>query len=131
LIVRVLQGHVHPGQVAVFREQAQQALLDARRHDGLVFAKVARQAHADGGEEVVFISVWRDLEALYRWVGGTDLLDTPVLTTGSFEVFEHFDVQHYETYETPEADQVEAAETSSGVVRPVIEAAAGIVKAAR
>jgi quinol monooxygenase YgiN len=131
LIIRVLQGHVHPGQVAVFREQAQQALLDARQRDGLVFAQVARQAHADGGEEIVFVSAWRDLEALYQWVGGTDLLDTPVLTTGSLDFFEHFDVQHYETYETAEADLMEVAEPSIEVIRPVAAAEAVAVKVIR
>jgi hypothetical protein len=57
---------------------------------------------ADGAEEVVFVSVWRDLEALYAWVGGTDLLDTPVLSNGRPEIIEHFEVQHYVTYETAE-----------------------------
>jgi heme-degrading monooxygenase HmoA len=99
LIVRVLKGRVQVGQVAVFREQAQQALDDARLREGLVYAQVGRQAHSDGGEEIVFVSVWRDLEALYSWVGGTDLLETPVLSSGSFYVFDRFEVQHYETYE--------------------------------
>jgi heme-degrading monooxygenase HmoA len=111
LIVRVLKGRVHPGQVVVFREQAQQVLHDARQHDGLVFAQVGRQVHADGGEEIVFVSVWRNLEALYRWVGGTDLLDTPVLNRGRPDVFEQFEVQHYETYESAEPDAIDVADS--------------------
>ena len=102
MIVRVLQGRVPPGQAAVFRQQAEQALEDARRHDGLVFAQVGRQAHGDGSEEIAFVSVWRDLEALYGWLGGTDLLDTPVFNGGSPTVFERFEVQHYESYEVAE-----------------------------
>jgi heme-degrading monooxygenase HmoA len=102
LIIRVLCGRVLPGQVATFKEQAHQALNDARRHDGLIHAHVGRQVRSDGGEEVVFVSVWRDLEALYGWVGSTDLLDTPVLNSGRPEVFEDFEVQHYETYEAVE-----------------------------
>lgn len=82
MILRVLRGRVHPGQIAVFREQAQQTLDDARQHDGLIYAQVGRQVHSDGGEEVIFVSAWRDLEALYRWLGGTDLLKTPVLANG-------------------------------------------------
>jgi heme-degrading monooxygenase HmoA len=89
----------------MFREQANQALDDARRHDGLIHAHLGRQALSDGGEEVVFVSVWRDLEALYGWVGGTDLLDTPMINGGRPEVFENFEVQHYETYESGEAGQ--------------------------
>jgi hypothetical protein len=77
----------------------------------------------------VFVSVWRDLEALYCWVGGTDLLDTPVLNTGSPEVFERFEVQHYETYESPDRALTGAEEspvTSSTGLRtsPVAAAAA-------
>ncbi|MFI5260060.1 MAG: antibiotic biosynthesis monooxygenase [Candidatus Limnocylindrales bacterium] len=104
LIVRVMEGRVHSGQIYIFREQAQKAVRDARRHDGLVYAHVGRQAHADGGEQIVFISVWRDLEALYGWLGGTDLLGTPVLNPGDREVFEHFEVQHYEVVEPAETE---------------------------
>jgi heme-degrading monooxygenase HmoA len=107
LIIRVLHGCVLPGQVATFREQAHQAVNDARRHEGLIHAHVGRQAHSDGREEVVFVSVWRDLEALYGWVGSTDLLDTPVLNSGRPEVFDNFEVQHYETYESGEPGQGE------------------------
>ena len=56
----------------------------------------------------MFVSVWRDLDALYGWVGGTDLLDTPVLNSGRPEVFENFEVQHYETYEFGEPGQAGA-----------------------
>ncbi len=55
----------------------------------------------------MFVSVWRDLEALYGWVGSTDLLDTPVLNSGRPEVFDNFEVQHYETYESGEPGQGE------------------------
>lgn len=99
MIVRVLQGLVHPEQIATFREQAQQALEEARQQDGLIHATVGRQIHQDGGEEIVFVSVWRDLDALYGWIGGIDLLDTPVLNCGKPGVFQHFEVQHYESYE--------------------------------
>jgi heme-degrading monooxygenase HmoA len=116
LIVRVLKGHVHPGQVTVFREQAQQALSDARRCDGLVYAQIGRQAHPDGGEEVVFVSVWRDLDALYCWVGGSDLLDTPMLNNGTPDVLEHFGIQHYEAYEGADSDCEEVVESPRAVI---------------
>jgi heme-degrading monooxygenase HmoA len=90
--------------VATFREQARHALHDARRHDGLVYAEIGRQAHVDGGEEIVFVSVWRNLEVLYKWVGGLDLLDTPVLDGNNPDVFEHFEVQHYETYDSADPE---------------------------
>jgi heme-degrading monooxygenase HmoA len=109
LIVRVLEGRVHSGRVTVFRQQAKRVLEDARREDGLVHAQIARQVNADGGEEIIFVSVWRDLEALYGWLGTTDLLNTPVFNGGTFDVFEHFEVQHYEVCELEAPEAVEAA----------------------
>ncbi|MGZ6265864.1 MAG: antibiotic biosynthesis monooxygenase family protein [Candidatus Limnocylindrales bacterium] len=82
-----------------FRAQACAALEDARGHDGFVYGHVGRQANPDGSEEVLFVSVWRDLRSLYRWIGGTDLLHTPVLSRGAADVFEHYEVQHYEVWE--------------------------------
>jgi heme-degrading monooxygenase HmoA len=117
LIVRVLRGRVHPGQVPTFREQAQHALHDARQHDGLVYAQIGRQAHVDGGEEIIFVSVWRNLEALYKWVGGLDLLDTPVLDGNNPDVFEHFEVQHYETYESADPESPDGEEPLSTAAR--------------
>ncbi len=107
LIVRVLQGRVHSEHLASFRAQAQEALANARRQDGLIYAQLGRQSHPDGGEQVLFVSVWCDLDCLYRWIGGTDLLDTPVLGNGDPSVFEHFEVQHYETYDELEEDFLE------------------------
>ena len=94
LIIRVLKGRVQSGETAVFRDQAQFTLDDARRQEGLVHAEVGRQVESDGAENIVFVSVWRDLEALYHWLGGTNLLSTPVLHNGRANLFEH-----YEAYE--------------------------------
>jgi heme-degrading monooxygenase HmoA len=119
LIVRVLRGRVAPELVATFREQARHALVDARRHDGLLYAQIGRQALADGGEEVVFLSEWRNLEAVYKWVGGTDLLDTPVLDGNDTNFFESFEVQHFETYESAETDsqEVERSPTAGAALQ--------------
>ncbi|HEX7490387.1 MAG TPA: hypothetical protein VF337_01645 [Candidatus Limnocylindrales bacterium] len=84
---------------------------DARRHEGLVFAKVGRQAHSDGSEEISFITVWRDLSVLYAWLGGMDLLDTPVLNSRSPAFFEHYEVQHFESYEIDENSIEDGAST--------------------
>ena len=78
-------------------------LEDARREDGLVHAQIARQVNADGGEEIIFVSVWRDLEALYGWLGTTDLLNTPVFNGGTFDVFQHSEVCELEAPEAVEA----------------------------
>jgi heme-degrading monooxygenase HmoA len=114
LIIRILRGRVQPVRQAAFRAQARQALADARGRDGFVSAHVGRQVHGDGTEEVLFVSLWRDLESLYRWVGSTDLLETPVLSRGLPDVFETYEVQHYEVWD--DADKAEFASPRSAVI---------------
>lgn len=63
---------------------------------------MGRQVHGDGSEEVLFVSLWRDLESLYGWVGGTDLLHTPVLSGAGPDLFDWHEVQHYEVLEISE-----------------------------
>ena len=104
MIIRVLRGCVQPDHLAAFREQAQQALLSARSHEGLVHAEFGRQAHADGSAEIVFVSVWRDMAALYDWVG-CDLMATPLLACEGDYPFETYDVQHFETLGDAGADE--------------------------
>jgi heme-degrading monooxygenase HmoA len=98
LIVRVLQGRVLPENINDFREQASQLIGRESAPEGLVNAHVGRQVHADGSEQIIFVTVWRDLESLYRWVGGRDLLETPVMSDRR-NLFKSFDVQHYEVVE--------------------------------
>jgi hypothetical protein len=81
--------------VSLFREQAERALAAAHAQSGLVHAHVGRQAHRDGAEQIVFVSVWRDLESLYGWVG-SDLLSTPLLVDCPPGLFDDYDIQHYE-----------------------------------
>ena len=83
-------------------------LGDIREQDGSVHAQVARQVHADGGEEIILVSVWRDLDAIYGWLGVTDILQTPTRGRGEPNVFEHFEVQHYEVLETDDLAAVTA-----------------------
>jgi heme-degrading monooxygenase HmoA len=113
LIVRILKGRVNPGQIAALRAQAQWVLGDIRKHDGVVHAEVARQVHADGGEEIVLVSVWRDLDAIYGWLGVTNLLETPKRDRGEPSLFEQFDVQHYEVLESDDFPAIDAEELAA------------------
>jgi hypothetical protein len=99
VILRVLRGRVQPHRVAELRGRAGRVLEDARRRDGCTYAQIGRQVHGDGSEEVLFVSLWRDLESLYGWVGGTDLLRTPVLSGAGPDLFDSHEVQHYEVWE--------------------------------
>ena len=70
--------------------------------EGLLNAHVGRQVHTDGSEEIVFVTVWVNLESVYRWIGGRNLLETPVLSERP-DLFKTFDVQHYEVIELADA----------------------------
>jgi heme-degrading monooxygenase HmoA len=99
LIVRVLRGVVPPDQVQAFHEQASAALARAREGEGLLFGEVGRQALPDCSEQVVFVTIWQDLAALYRWIGVDDLLATPL--HGDGVRLAEMEVQHYETLGEP------------------------------
>lgn len=116
MIVRVLQGRVQPENIDDFRDQARQLIGRESAPEGLVNAHVGRQVHKDGSEQIIFVTVWRDLESLYRWVGGRDLLETPVMSA-RVDVFKSFDVQHYEVVELagPGFGRVAADPESVGV----------------
>jgi heme-degrading monooxygenase HmoA len=57
---------------------------------------MGRQTHDDRSEDVVVITVWTSIEALYDWLGGRDLLGTPMIGQDGDDLFEDYDVQHYE-----------------------------------
>jgi heme-degrading monooxygenase HmoA len=123
LIVRILKGRVAPEQVELFRARALGVLEDMRTHPGLVHAEVARQVHSDGGEEIAFVSVWRNFDAIYGWLGVTNLLDTPMKDHGE-EVLGDFEVQHYEALDPDElvlpVVQVASPYYADGAPRPAV-----------
>jgi hypothetical protein len=98
LIIRILRGWVPEDRIGLFREQAQRVLDRPGCQGGLVNVAVGRQARADGCEQVVFVTVWSDVESLYRWVGD-DLMGSPLLVEGQDSPFAEYDVQHYEGIE--------------------------------
>ncbi len=89
-----------------------------RSREGLILTEVARQVHQDGGEEIILLSVWRDLEAVYRWLGATDLLDSPMAHQGEPSVFDHFEVQHYEVLDPDELAEGAGAVSWAATERP-------------
>lgn len=82
--------------VDAFHDRAGAALAAARGSDGLLYGEVGRQILADCGEDIVFVTVWRDLDSLYRWMGHNDLLSSALLGDG--HLLERLEVQHYETW---------------------------------
>ena len=64
-----------------------------RSMDGLVYVKLARQAH-DTYDDVLLFEEWRDAAALYGWAG-TDV-SKPRLLPGAESLAEYVTVTHYE-----------------------------------
>ncbi len=58
---------------------------------------------ADSSERIVMMTLWRSMDDLYAWLGGADLLGTP-LDGGDSEMFSEFDIQHYEALALDHAD---------------------------
>lgn len=96
LIARILTGSVAAALVPEFNATAGATMLGVRRQDGLRTAFVARQIETDGGEQIVFTTVWEDMPALYAWIGASDLMQVP----GSIQDFEGLvgarEVQYFE-----------------------------------
>src|SRR5512140_456188 len=104
LIVRLLSGRVPAEKLESFHEQARLALESARRCPGLVHGEVGRQIRADCSEDVVFLTTWRDLASLYGWIGGNDLLTSPLFEEGESPLFSRLEVQHYEALDEAETE---------------------------
>jgi len=75
-------------------------MLELRSWNGVVSANVARQIASDGGEEVMFATVWRDMPALYAWIGCSDLLGVPAPVATFEEYLTGRDLQYYEVIDT-------------------------------
>ena len=98
MIVRVVRGRIRADSVNEFYRRVEKALPAVRCQDGALDVHVGRQRD-DEGERFVFVSYWRDLASVYRWVGGGDLLCVPAAPGGYEDLLDDCDVQHYEEFE--------------------------------
>lgn len=108
LIVRIVRGTVAADLVPAFHDLARSTVPELRLREGVVSANVARQIAPDGGEEVVFATVWRGMPDLYAWIGCSNLLDTPAPISTFEEYLAGCDLQYYEVIDT-DAVAVDAA----------------------
>src|ERR1035437_7297279 len=103
LIARILRGSVAAALVPEFHTTAGGSMLGVRKQGGLRAAFVARQIETDGGEQIVFTTVWADMQALYAWIGASDLMNVPA----SIQSFEGLvgarDVQYFEVLDLIDA----------------------------
>ena len=106
MIVRILTARVERSKAARFEDVLREQLPLMREHDGLVYVKLARQAHEDY-DEVLLFEEWQDAKALYEWAG--PVLEKPRLLPGAEGLAESVTVTHYEALD--HRDVLEAVET--------------------
>jgi heme-degrading monooxygenase HmoA len=94
MVIRILRTRVQPASVPEFRVRALAKVADARKVPGVVDVHLGNQADGNG-YEFVFISRWQNIDALYTWAGGRDLLARPIYFEGLEESIVEFEIQHY------------------------------------
>ncbi len=62
---------------------------------GQIGAVFGRQIHGDGSESFVYVTTWQDMQAVYEWVGGRDLVSTARLMHDLEGLMDDFEVQHF------------------------------------
>ena len=94
MVIRVVRGRVKPGGEGEFNQLMRDVRLpEMRRQEGFVYAKFGRQIQPDG-ERFLFVSEWRDVRALYDWVGPD--LTRPITLSGGEHLVAEFSVELYE-----------------------------------
>jgi hypothetical protein len=93
VIVRILSARVPHRNAAAFEGVLREQLPLMRLHEGLVYVKLARQAHRDF-DDVLLFEEWRDATSLYGWTGPD--IGKPRLLPGAEGLAESVHVTHYE-----------------------------------
>jgi antibiotic biosynthesis monooxygenase (ABM) superfamily enzyme len=106
MIVRVLTARVDRDKAHKFEAVLREQLPLMREYDGLVYVKLARQAHALH-DEVLLFEEWRDTKALYGWAGPT--LE-PRLLPGAEGLADEVNVTHYEALDLDFGDVLDAVD---------------------
>ena len=111
MIVRIVSARVRARNAAAFEELLRLQLPRMREHEGLIYVKLARQAH-EGYEDVLLFEEWRDADALHGWVGPH--LHKARLMPGAELLVENVSVTHYEALDIdPDALGVVPEESSA------------------
>jgi hypothetical protein len=98
LVLRVLRARVsHRDAPALFHRVRQ--FVEARP-DGLLDVYWGVQED-ERSTSLLMTSTWRDLESIYRVVGGPDLLWDAALFRGIEDRIHDLEVQHYSVLDTP------------------------------
>jgi heme-degrading monooxygenase HmoA len=91
-----MRGRVGPDRVEELHARMRGLVESARTCEGCDFIQLGRQVFEDRTEEIVLVTVWESLAAIYDWIGSGDLRAHGI-PDGESAIFTHVDVQHFET----------------------------------
>jgi len=95
VIVRVLRGHVTARNAPQLWAGLADRMAGIEPPAGQLGATFGRQIHGDGSESFVYVTTWVDMESVYEWVGGRDLVSTARLMHDLEGLMDDFEVQHF------------------------------------
>ncbi len=111
MVVRVLRFRVPARHGRRVFDHARR-LAGPAAPDGLLHVSVGRQQEGVS-DSFILLTEWRDLESIYRWIGGNPLVSpTPSLGELS-ELATDIDIQHYEGPAEESDPQVRADERTA------------------
>ena len=95
MIVRVLRGHVSARNAPQLWAGLAERMSGIGAPAGRLGAIFGRQINGDGSEGFVYVTTWVNMEAVYDWVGGPDLISTARLMRDLEFLLDDFEVQHF------------------------------------
>jgi hypothetical protein len=119
VIVRVLRGRVSARNASPLWARLAERMSGVEPPAGRLSATFGRQIHGDGSESFVYVTTWVDMEAVYDWVGGPDLISTARLMRDLEFLLDDFDVQHFLGSNMATAWSLDAVESASADGRSV------------
>jgi hypothetical protein len=119
VIVRVLRGHVSARNAPQLWAGLAERMSGIGAPAGQLSATFGRQIHGDGSESFVYVTTWVDMQSVYEWVGGRDLVSTARLMHDLEGLMDDFEVQHFLGSNLATAWALDAAEAVGAERRTV------------
>ncbi len=110
MIIRVFEARLRPGGEYDFMA-GERELLTRKDVDGLLGASIGRRI-TGAQVHVITLTVWRDREAIERFVSGRSDVEQPVYRPGSEALVETWTLTHYDAVDVPELTLAAEAETA-------------------
>ncbi len=97
MIIRVFRARIREGHVADFKAMVREQSIPWLRRTSGMLGYFAGEPLDDNSREFVMVTLWRDVEALKRFVG--ERWETPVVTDDEMPLVEEMFAHHYARFE--------------------------------